>query len=175
MSTNDEQATYGRIVHIGPADERGRVTVTHEDGTIVTVRKDQLPPMDKPTERSPMLSDDVTAMVARHAIGKDALATGIAVAEEMQLRMNKAVRAIMSSGRESYIRLRREFDTLNNALESKIDSGELMVVKTVKESTIPVGPGDQHMPCCGNMIDCVESFPPQVGQHCVCGAKIVEG
>lgn len=58
--------------------------------------------------------------------------------------------------------------------EAKITSGELMVVKTVKESSIPRYRGDQHMPCCGHMIDCVESFPPEVGQHCVCGAKIVE-
>lgn len=38
-----EQSSYGRIVSVSPPDERGRVTVTHEDGTMVTTTMDQLP------------------------------------------------------------------------------------------------------------------------------------
>lgn len=106
-----------------------------------------------PVGREPMLSDaEMVYMVGAVAVGSDGSKHVIGNASDYW--QAKAVR---------------------DFYEDKITGGDLMVVKTVNESSIPRYRGDQHMPCCGHMIDCVESFPPEVGQHCVCGAKIVEG
>ena len=60
-------------------------------------------------------------------------------------------------------------------LQAMLTSGELMVVRMVKESNIVrLNSSDYRMPCCGKTFDSYSDAIPSVGEFCRCGARIIE-
>ena len=57
-------------------------------------------------------------------------------------------------------------------VQAKIASGELMVVKTVTMKNL--GSVGDECTACGYFYEAYRDVAPQVGQHCKCGAKIIE-
>ncbi|HNR55072.1 MAG TPA: hypothetical protein PKJ19_07900 [Flavobacteriales bacterium] len=58
-------------------------------------------------------------------------------------------------------------------IKSKITSGELMVVRTAQLARSPMNQG-WVCSACGFFYEDFRNEPPEVGEHCRCGAKIIE-
>lgn len=115
-TTNDEQ---GRWIILGSSVD-GKFTPDQE-AIYAGVKFEKVK-----AATAPLLSDEVLAMVARHASSGDALIAGIAIAEEMQRRKNKSEEWLMRDGHATYKKLYDEYRAYEKAIDAKIASGELI-------------------------------------------------